>query len=79
MNMLGLGSARARRGLNGGVYNKRPIAQEHPDGGPITQIRRLRWGVDDKEVNMKARLYRLAFVASLVVVLIEGLGAPAKW
>jgi hypothetical protein len=28
---------------------------------------------------MKARLYRLAFVASLVVIVVEGLGAPAKW
>jgi hypothetical protein len=28
---------------------------------------------------MKARLYRLAFAASLVVVVVEGLGAPAKW
>jgi hypothetical protein len=28
---------------------------------------------------MKARLYRLAFVASLVVLVVEGLGAPAKW
>jgi hypothetical protein len=28
---------------------------------------------------MKARLYRLAFVASLVVVVVEGLAAPAKW
>jgi hypothetical protein len=28
---------------------------------------------------MKARMYRLAFVTSLVVVLVEGLGAAAKW
>jgi len=28
---------------------------------------------------VKARLYRLAFVTSLVVVLVEGLGATAKW
>jgi hypothetical protein len=28
---------------------------------------------------MKARIYRLAFVSSLVVVLIEALAAPAKW
>jgi hypothetical protein len=28
---------------------------------------------------MKARLYRLAFAASLVVIVVEGLGAPAKW
>jgi hypothetical protein len=28
---------------------------------------------------MKARLYRLTFVTSLVVVLVEGLGAAAKW
>jgi hypothetical protein len=33
----------------------------------------------DKEVEMKARIYRLAFVASLVVIVVEGLGAPAKW
>jgi hypothetical protein len=31
------------------------------------------------EVDMKARMYRLAFVTSLVVVLVEGLGAAAKW
>jgi hypothetical protein len=28
---------------------------------------------------MKARMYRLAFAASLVVIVVEGLGAPAKW
>jgi hypothetical protein len=28
---------------------------------------------------MKARMYRLTFVTSLVVVLVEGLGAAAKW
>jgi hypothetical protein len=28
---------------------------------------------------MKARIYRLAFAASLVVIVVEGLGAPAKW
>jgi hypothetical protein len=28
---------------------------------------------------MKARIYRLAFIASLVVIVVEGLGAPAKW
>jgi hypothetical protein len=28
---------------------------------------------------MKARMYRLGFVTSLVVVLVEGLGAAAKW
>jgi hypothetical protein len=79
MNMLEPRIGARAWGLERGVYNKRPIAQEHPIGGPITESRRLRWGVGDKEVNMKARLYRLAFVASLVVVLIEGLGAPAKW
>jgi hypothetical protein len=28
---------------------------------------------------MKARLYRMAFVAAVVVVLLEGLGAGWKW
>jgi hypothetical protein len=28
---------------------------------------------------MKGQLYRLAFTASLLVVLVEGLGAGSKW
>jgi hypothetical protein len=28
---------------------------------------------------MKARLYRMAFVASIVAILLEGLGAGWKW
>jgi hypothetical protein len=28
---------------------------------------------------MKARLYRMAFVAAMVAVLLEGLGAGYKW
>jgi hypothetical protein len=28
---------------------------------------------------MKARVYRMAFVAAVVVVLLEGLGAGWKW
>jgi hypothetical protein len=28
---------------------------------------------------MKARLYRMAFVAAMVAVLLEGLGAGFKW
>jgi hypothetical protein len=37
-------------------------------------------GAADKEVtHMKARLYRMAFVASIVAILLEGLGAGWKW
>jgi hypothetical protein len=36
--------------------------------------------VNDKEViQVKARLYRTAFVVSIVAVLLEGLGAGFKW
>jgi hypothetical protein len=40
-----------------------------------------RWaGGRDKEVQqMKARLYRMAFVAGIVAILLEGLGAGWKW
>jgi hypothetical protein len=40
-----------------------------------------RWaGSRDKEVKkMKARLYRMAFVAGIVAILLEGLGAGWKW
>jgi hypothetical protein len=31
------------------------------------------------ETMMKARLYRLALVAGVVAVVLEGLGAGAKW
>jgi hypothetical protein len=41
-----------------------------PDSGP---------GADDKEVNVKARLYRTAATVSLVAILLEGLGANFKW
>jgi hypothetical protein len=37
-------------------------------------------GMNDKEViQVKARLYRTAFVVSVVAVLLEGLGAGFKW
>jgi hypothetical protein len=37
-------------------------------------------GAGDKEVNpMHARLYRLALVAGVVAVFLEGLGATFKW
>jgi hypothetical protein len=35
---------------------------------------------NDKEVSqVKARLYRTAFVVSIVAILLEGLGAGFKW
>jgi len=36
-------------------------------------------GGRDKEVTVKARLYRTAFAASVVAVFLEGLGAGFKW
>jgi hypothetical protein len=33
----------------------------------------------DKEVNVKARLYRTALTVSIVAILLEGLGAGWKW
>jgi hypothetical protein len=36
--------------------------------------------VDDKEVTeMKLRLYKMAFTASVVAVFLQGLGAGLKW
>jgi hypothetical protein len=32
-----------------------------------------------KEVQVKGQLYRLAVSATLLVILVEGLGAGAKW
>ena len=32
-----------------------------------------------KEVQVKGQLYRLAVTASLLVILVEGLGAGSKW
>ena len=32
-----------------------------------------------KEVQVKGQLYRVAFTASLLVILVEGLGAGSKW
>ena len=32
-----------------------------------------------KEVQVKGRMYRLAVSASLLVILVEGLGAGTKW
>jgi hypothetical protein len=34
---------------------------------------------DDKEVKVKARLYRTAMTVSIVAILLEGLGAGWKW
>jgi hypothetical protein len=45
-------------------------------------MERLSWGSRDTEVRkimMKARLYRLALVAGVVAVFLEGLGAGMKW
>jgi hypothetical protein len=41
----------------------------------------LKGGSPDTEVKpvMKARLYRLALVAGVVAVFLEGLGAGMKW
>jgi len=41
----------------------------------------LKGGANDTEVTkmMKARLYRLALVAGVVAVFLEGLGAGVKW
>jgi hypothetical protein len=36
-------------------------------------------GPTDKEVKMKARLYRTALTVSIVAILLEGLGAGWKW
>jgi hypothetical protein len=48
--------------------------------GPKTRLKALMGGAGDKEVNpMHARLYRLALVAGVVAVFLEGLGASFKW
>jgi hypothetical protein len=39
----------------------------------------IRTGAVDKEVHMKARLYRTAVSVSLVAIVLEGLGATWKW
>jgi hypothetical protein len=36
-------------------------------------------GADDKEVKVKARLYRTAMTVSIVAIVLEGLGAGWKW
>ena len=36
-------------------------------------------GPTDKEVKVKARLYRTAMTVSIVAILLEGLGAGWKW
>jgi hypothetical protein len=36
-------------------------------------------GVTRRSVGLKARLYRMAFVASIIAILLEGLGAGWKW
>jgi len=53
-----------------------------PLAGPTTTTgKALKGGSHDTEVNnmMKARLYRLALVAGVVAVFLEGLGAGMKW
>jgi hypothetical protein len=39
----------------------------------------IRTRADDKEVKVKARLYRTAMTVSIVAILLEGLGAGWKW
>jgi hypothetical protein len=39
----------------------------------------IRTGGRDKEVKVKARLYRTALTVSIVAILLEGLGAGWKW
>ena len=50
-------------------------------GGPKNRLERLSWGEQGQGglKPMHARLYRLALVAGVVAVFLEGLGATWKW
>jgi hypothetical protein len=53
-----------------------------PQGGPTTRVgKALKGGATTRRSTtmMKARLYRLALVAGVVAVFLEGLGASFKW
>ena len=75
-------TSRSSAGTTTGTLQQTSNCSTQGYGCPTTPIgKALKGGAEtDTEVNpMQARMYRLALVAGVVAVFLEGLGAGLKW
>ena len=72
-------SARAAGASLQQMSNRSPSGSRSPMTVVNRGSRNQDRGPTDKEVKVKARLYRTALTVSIVAILLEGLGAGWKW